>query len=100
MKIPKSIKIGDHRYKIICVDQAPNKGTMGEVDVKAKTITIGQRSWFSGKAFKTEEIDDTFWHELTHAILFEMGRQRMWKDEYFVRPFAALLTQAIKSAKF
>jgi len=100
MQIPTSLKVGDHRYKIVRVDQAPIKRTMGEVDVKAKTITLGQRSWLNGKAFKPEQLDDTFWHELTHAILYEMGKHRMWRDEEFVGQFATLLTKAINSAKF
>ena len=100
MQIPKNLKVGEYRYKVVRVDQAPRKGTMGSVDVKTKTITLGQRSWLNSKAFKTEQVDDTFWHELTHAILFEMGRRRLWKDEHFVSQFATLLTKAINSAKF
>lgn len=100
MQLPKSLKVGEHRYKVVSVDQAPRKGAMGEVDVKTKTITLGQRSWLSGKAFKTEQMDDTFWHELTHAILYEMNKHRLWRDEHFVSQFATLLTKAINSAKF
>ncbi len=42
---------------------------------------------------------DTFWHELTHAILFEM-KHPYYRNEMFVARFASHLTQAIESAEF
>jgi len=42
---------------------------------------------------------DTFWHELTHAILYEMGHP-LRKDEDFVTKFSGLLNTAILSAEF
>jgi len=43
---------------------------------------------------------DTFWHELVHAILNDMGRNTLNADEQFVTGFANRLTKAIQSARF
>lgn len=75
------------------------KGIMGEVDYNAHTIKIGQYSSRTGRAFKREELDDTFWHELTHAILYEMDSS-LHDNEQFVGQFSRLLTKAINSAEF
>jgi hypothetical protein len=45
-------------------------------------------------------MQDTFWHELVHAILNDMGEHTLNKDEKFVTGFANRLTKAIKSARF
>ena len=42
---------------------------------------------------------NTFWHELTHAILHEMGN-KLGRNEAFVTEFADKLSGAIDSAKF
>lgn len=75
------------------------KGIMGEVDYNAHTIKVSQYSSRTGKAFKQEELDDTFWHELTHAILYEMDSS-LYDNEAFVSRFSSLLTKAINSAEF
>jgi hypothetical protein len=72
---------------------------MAEIDYRADTITLGKRSHFTDRSFKAEEMEDSFWHELTHAILHEMG-SGLYRDEKFVTKFANLLTKAINSAKF
>lgn len=41
----------------------------------------------------------TFWHEITHAILHDMGDKRA-RDEKFVHAFAARLNHVIHSARF
>jgi hypothetical protein len=47
-----------------------------------------------------EELADTFWHEVVHAILEDMGQYELNKNEAFVTQFANRLTVAIKTAKF
>jgi hypothetical protein len=43
---------------------------------------------------------DTFWHELVHAILNDMGEDLLNNNEKFVTGFANRLTKAIQSARF
>lgn len=100
MKIPKTIRVGSRRYKVSLVDAIKPVGAMAEVSYADGTIKLCTHSSLNGRSFKTEELDDSFWHELTHAILHEMGRVRLRNDERFVTEFAHLLTKAINSAKF
>jgi hypothetical protein len=41
---------------------------------------------------------ETFWHELTHCILHDMGH-KLWRDEQFVTEFSKRLNQAVHTAK-
>ena len=99
MEYPKSIKVGRKRYRVTLAPYAPKRGTMAEVDYRAGTITLGKQSRITNRSYRTEEMDDSFWHELTHAILHEMG-SGLYCDEKFVTKFATLLTKAINSARF
>jgi hypothetical protein len=50
------------------------------------------------RTFKPAEVSDTFWHELTHAILHDMNHP-LWKNERFVSGFAERLNRAVNSAR-
>lgn len=97
MEYPKSLKIGAHRYEVKLADTIP--GVHGYVNYTYKYIKLAQRSSRTGCSYKRDERDDTFWHELTHAILYEMGH-KLYSNEKFVSQFASHLTKAINSARF
>jgi len=99
MKIPRRITVGKKKYDVIVTDRGPHKGCMGGVSYDDKLIQIGTRSWYSSKRFKAEDVADTFWHEVTHAILQDMGH-KLEADEKFVTAFANRLTKVITKAEF
>lgn len=99
MKIPSSIQVGKTKYKISKVKHMQKKGVVGGTWYKAKVIEVATHSNLSGVRFKHEEIYDTFWHELTHAILKDMG-SKLEADEKFVTAFSERLNKAILSARF
>jgi hypothetical protein len=74
------------------------RGVMGATYFKAARIEIGKKSKITGMAYKQEDVDDTFWHELTHAILNDMGSS-LDRDEEFVTAFSKRLAQAVNTAK-
>lgn len=43
---------------------------------------------------------ETYLHELTHAILWDMGRTGLCKNENFVGEFAKKLNNALHSAEY
>lgn len=94
---PKALTIGDHKYDVKLVHQIP--GCCGSVNYTYKYINLGLTSSRTKTSYKREVMDDTFWHEVTHAILYEMGH-KLYRNEAFVTKFANLLTKAIHSAKF
>lgn len=98
MHIPKSFKLSNQPYNVHFTQAMPGQGHMGEVDYTLRQITIAHNSNLTGRSFKSEEIDDTFWHEVTHAILRDMGH-RLWSNERFVTRFARRLTEVVNTAK-
>lgn len=94
MIVPKSLKIGKHEYTIERVDELPKrrgKIVAGYTNYLQKTIQYVDEGEL--------ETTNTIWHEITHAILFEMGNVEL-NTEHFVSRFANYLSAAINSAKF
>ena len=96
--LPKTIRVGKKRYSIEVVETMLQH-RMGSVDHDTQRITIGRKST-SGHRYSQAIMTDTFWHELVHAILNDMGRHTLNQDEQFVTGFANRLTKAIQSARF
>ena len=62
-------------------------------------IELATHSNTCGRRFDADEINVTFWHELVHAILYDMNHP-LYRDERFVTRFAQRLSQSIRTAKF
>ena len=97
VKLPKKMKIGnkwfeiEHTHEI--VDPRTKKTTvMGVVNYKLKRMRIAHK-------YPAAEVRNTFWHEITHGILEDMGSD-LAENERFVTAFANRLSDAIDSAKF
>jgi hypothetical protein len=84
MQIPTSFKIGASKW-YVAHEKLP-RGVRGACYPQVLLIV--------------RDSDDpyVFWHELTHAILHDMGED--WRNEKFVTGFSKRLTQAIHTAKF
>jgi hypothetical protein len=93
--IPSEVRVGKRKYKVERAEVIA--GCKGDVTYETRTIRIASRS--SYYAYTNEEQYNTFWHELTHAILRDMGSP-LEANEKFVKSFADRLTNAITSAKF
>lgn len=95
MKIPKQVTVGDSVYVI----QEPDRvaSCHGKIHYDRRVIKIGKGNTYG--AYTDDERSNTFWHELTHAILHDMGSGLAY-DEEFVADFSDRLHKAIKTAKF
>ena len=98
MKLPTKIRVGRRWYSVEVIEAMIDKTYVGRVHYDAQHIRIGTRD-HSGKPFTKHEVGDTFWHELTHAILHDMDSP-LYRDERFVSAFATRLNKAINTAKF
>lgn len=101
MKIPKEVVIGNTPHQIrtkkeVLVGKVLCRGSFDE---ETHTITIAQGNVKRGYVYEADERANTFWHELTHAILYDMGC-KLTHDEKFVDGFSNRLHQAIETAKF
>jgi hypothetical protein len=82
------------------VEAMLDKAVIGRVHYDNRRIQLGRTSNTTGKEFRPEQIADTFWHEVVHTILKDMGEHRLNSNEAFVTKFANRLTEAIQHAKF
>jgi hypothetical protein len=101
MKIPKEVVIGNTPHQIRTKKSVVVGNTVchGSFDEEAHTITIAQGNPLRGYIYEADERANTFWHELTHAILYDMGCT-LTHNEKFVTEFSNRLDQAIKTARF
>ena len=100
MKLPTKIRVGRRWYSVEVVEAMLDKRDMGRVHYHEQRIQLGRTSNITGKQFKPEQIADTFWHEIVHTILRDMGEHRLNSNEAFVTKFANRLTETINTAKF
>jgi hypothetical protein len=101
MKIPKEVTIGNTPHQI-CTKKSivwGNKICHGFFDEDARTITIAEGNPLREYKYDADERSNTFWHEITHAILYDMNN-KLTHDERFVTEFSNRLDQAIKTARF
>jgi hypothetical protein len=102
MKIPKEVTIGNTPHLVCTKNSVVYKNAVcrGFFNEDEYTITIAKGNPLSGYKYNADERANTFWHELTHAILFDMNELKLNADEKFVSAFADRLDQAIKTARF
>jgi hypothetical protein len=100
MQLPKTIKVGKVTYPVVqpfCLLPPDCAGsvTYGQAIRIAFKMRTGDRITARSERQRSE----TFWHELTHAILHDMG-SKLEANEQFVTEFSKRLNNAIHSAKF
>ncbi len=100
LPIPRSIRVGNKRYSIDVVETMLSKGEMARVEYDASKIRVGKRSNVTGKRYSQAEIKESFFHELVHAILYDMNAHRLNRDEAFVTEFSNRLSKALKGVVF
>lgn len=103
MKVPKSVRVGGkkivvHTHTALRVRGVDCRGAYRE---NTREIHIARRSAVDlDYRFTNKQRGETFWHELTHAILHDMGKHKLNCDERFVTEFAERLDEAVRTAKF
>jgi hypothetical protein len=100
MPIPRKIRVGRKRYSIDVVESLIQRGLMGTIRYDEQRIQIGKQSNKTGRMFTSNEINESFWHELVHAILYDMDEHKLNRNEAFVTAFAKRLSEAVDSAAF
>lgn len=76
---PFTLPIAFTEYKVIPVKEL--KGAAGECDFANRTIRIAEGT-------STENWRATLWHEVFHALLYELGRDKLSDDEALVEGLA------------
>jgi hypothetical protein len=102
MKMPKSVMVGETEIVVqqpdgLKLDKDVCRGAYYRSDSK---IIVAKGNPERNHLYDADERANTFWHELIHVILQDMGERRLNANEKFVSAFADRLHQAIKTARF
>lgn len=100
LTLPRKIRVGRKQYTVDVVETMLNTGDMARVFYDKRQIQIAKKSGRTGRRYERKEMNDSFWHELVHAILYDMDEHALNKNERFVTEFANRLSEAIDSARF
>lgn len=94
-KIPKTFQLFGSDWKVkYNNDRLVDLGFQGLCEYPQSLITL-----YKSSNIPIDELNSTFLHELTHAILEAMNRDDLTSDENFVEIFSKLLYQYFKTAK-
>lgn len=96
MLIPSRFRIKRNQYTV--------HGGKARAFLRGKTHHDEHRIWVYerdklGNPMPPYDRRETFFHELTHAVLHEM-KHPLWCDEAFVQEFSCLFAQAIHTSTF
>lgn len=93
-KIPKKFKVGSVDYEVKRVEHCGPNDDFGRW-YSVGFIEIANQS--GGYNIPESHQKQTFLHELTHAILAQMGKEDLNDDESFVNTFSSFLAEAIST---
>ena len=94
LNIPKKFKVGRIDYEVKRVEHCGVDDDFGRW-YAVGFIEIANQS--GGYKIPESHQQQTFLHELTHAILAQMGKEDLNGDESFVNTFSSFLSEAINT---
>ena len=94
MKIPSKIRIGGQTIEVSQVEKFEDS-KLGRCCIANGFIKIANT--FDGMEQSESSKENTYWHEVVHAILDTMGRSDLSGDEVFVCTFSGFLTECYHS---
>ena len=92
--IPKKFKVGSVDYEVRFVEHCGTDDDFGLWRPQGIIEIANQAGGYNVSESKKKQ---TFLHELTHSILFAMGKEELNKDESFVNTFSSFLAEAINT---
>jgi len=90
VRIPKEFQLGGTTWQVVQEPLLP--GCLGATHSQEAKVQIL-------KTLDKQIKEQTFCHELVHAILYSMGKPNSEHDEVFIDGFATFLHQALNSFK-
>ena len=93
-KIPKKFKVGSVDYEVRLIEHCGNNDDFGFWRPQGIIEIANQAGGYEVSESKKRQV---FLHELTHAILFAMGKEELNDDESFVNTFSSFLSEAINT---
>lgn len=93
-KIPKKLKVGSVDYEVRLVEHCCMNDDFGLWRPQGVIEIATHAGGYEVSESKKRQV---FLHELTHAILFAMGKEELNDDESFVNTFSSFLSEAINT---
>jgi len=97
-KLPKSFAVGAQTINVVINNALAHENILGQCDSVKNLIEISEV--FRGEALVADQIEDSFYHELTHLLFEKVGRLDLSSDEGLVINFSLVLHQALKSLAY
>ena len=94
IRIPKKFRLGGVDYIVKQVEHCGNYDDFGFWRPQGIIEIANQAGGYEVSESKKKQ---TFLHEITHAILFAMGKEDLNDDESFVNTFSSFLSEAIST---
>ena len=85
------------RWKVLYKEKGLNEINLGYCHNVNKEIVIATK--FQKQKIRDDVQEETFYHELVHAILQTLGNDKLSANENFVQSFGTLLHQFIVTSK-
>ena len=92
--IPKKLKVGSIDYTVKQVEHCGHCDDFGFWKPQGIIEIANQSGGYEVSESKKRQV---FLHELTHAILAQMGKEELNEDESFVNTFSSFLSEAIST---
>lgn len=94
-KLPETLTVGGIDYAV----EQKDTGRNGDFGFWESTGHIEIADSIGGEKVSESRKRQSFWHELTHAVLHQMGEYDLCDDEKFVNTFSSFLSGAVDSMK-
>lgn len=93
MKIPKRFHLMGHVYEVVIVPRSQWKDpeAVGLFDNNSRRILILKSD--------SASMQQVYLHEVSHAMLLAMGRDKLYRDESFVDLLASMLHQILTTSE-
>lgn len=96
--IPRQFTLGGKTYKVGRNDKLDYEHNWsGEHDAYRQEVNLAYK--LGGVESNIESIEQSFYHELVHAILHSLGEKDLNSNEKFVDMFGTMLHQFMKTKK-
>lgn len=93
--VPDKFKLAGQEYKVSYDSSLTNSANLGESDMTLLEVKIN--TFCQGKKVAEGSYTNTFYHELVHQILDNMGEFKLSSNEKFVNCFSMLLSEVMQS---
>lgn len=99
IKIPKRFKLFGQTIEIVFDEKLfVNEDMFGSAEYRKSKILIQPK--ISGNSLNDYMIEETFFHELLHWILYKLDEHKLRSNEKFVDGVSQLLHQAFQTMEY